>query len=181
MNQKRGMGIGQVFVFIVAGITFAFIMIFGYKMISDFMGKGETVQFVQFKNDLEGDIKKIYTEYGAIRIENYVVASKYQQICFVDLDTKPSNEERAKLCSLNQYACDLWQEAWINPEKTGYQAIDENVFLTPSEGTTAIKVHRLAIAEGEENRGFLCLRINKGSFSLVLEGKGDHTEISTKN
>mgnify|MGYP005629217997 FL=1 len=47
---KKGMGIGQVFAFIVAGLTFAFVLIFGYGAIADFLDKGETVEFLQFKN-----------------------------------------------------------------------------------------------------------------------------------
>ena len=70
---KKAMGVGQVFIFIVAAITFALIMIFGYKAISGFVSTGEDVAFVQFKTDLENSVRKIYTEYGAVRIESFSV------------------------------------------------------------------------------------------------------------
>jgi len=44
--NKKGLAIGQVFIFIVAAITFALIMIFGYKAISGFISSGEEVEFV---------------------------------------------------------------------------------------------------------------------------------------
>ena len=53
------MGIGQVFVFITAAITFAFILIFGYSAVSDFLEKGETVEFYQFKNTIESSVKAL--------------------------------------------------------------------------------------------------------------------------
>jgi len=86
MTNKKGMGVGEVFVYIVAALTFALIMIFGYKAINDFLVSGEEVEFVQFKNSLESSISKIYTEYGAVRIQNFYVPGKYDQVCFVDFN-----------------------------------------------------------------------------------------------
>jgi len=177
--NKRGIAIGQIFIYIVAAITFALIMIFGYKMITDFQKKGEGVEFFQFKNDLETDVKKIYTEYGAIRNLNLRTPTKYSQICFVNLDLDPKTVpvELQSLCEKDPYACDVWQEAWNNPQNQGYFAVDENVFLTPAaEGQPPIKVYKISLAG--ENQGYLCLPIRQGSFSFTLEGKGDHTEIS---
>jgi hypothetical protein len=178
MNRKA-MGIGQVFIFIIAAVTFALIMIFGYKMVVEFKERGEWLELFQFKNDLENDVKKIYTEYGAVRKINPRTPIEYRQVCFVDLDTDPESvpEEWNALCTKDVYACDLWKEAWVNPQKTGYAAVDENVFLKPlAEGQPPIKVYRIKIYG--ENKGYLCKKIVKGSFSIVLEGKGDHTEIS---
>lgn len=182
------MAIGQVFMFLVAALTFALIMIFGYKAINDFMASGENVAFVQFKTDLETSVKKIYSEYGAVRVKEYFPPMKYTQICFVDLDAEPESGELEELCAENQAACIAWESAQeereINGETIkGYNTIDENVFLTPS-GDVKLKVHRLSVMEldedGEEigTKGYLCEDIKAGKFSLVLEGKGDRTMLS---
>jgi len=47
--SKKALGVGQVFVFIIAALSFALIMIFGYKAIGDFLTPGEKAQFYQFK------------------------------------------------------------------------------------------------------------------------------------
>jgi len=60
---KKGIGVGQVFIFIVAALSFALILIFGYRAIAGFLNSGEEVAFVQFKTSLESSIKKIYTEF----------------------------------------------------------------------------------------------------------------------
>lgn len=164
--NKKGLGVGEVFIFIVAAITFALIIIFGYKAISGFLQSGEDVAFVQFKTSLESSIKKIYTEYGSVRIEKYDVPAKYTQICFVNLDAEYDKE----LCEYNQIACSLWEDS------KGYDSVDENVFLKPT-APVKIKVHDISVDE-EEGKDFLCIPIVKGIFTLGLEGKGDRTELS---
>ena len=65
--SKKAMGVGEVFVYIIAALTFALIMIFGYKAINQFLEKGQQVEFVQFKTELESSVKNIYSEYGSVR------------------------------------------------------------------------------------------------------------------
>jgi len=165
-NKKQAMAIGQVFIFIVAALTFALIMIFGYRTIAQFMHSGEEVQFVQFKTDLESAVKKIYSEYGSARIEKFYAPANYKQICFLDLDA-PYDEG---LCAFDSIACDAWQST------ENYEKAQANVFLQPL-GTKEIKVYKIKIAP-EENANFICLNLQNGMFSLYLEGKGDHTQIS---
>lgn len=157
---KKAMGIQQVFVFIVSAIVLAMIIIFGYSAITDFLEKGEQVEFFQFKSSLESSISKIYSEYGAVRQQDYSLPMRYEQICFVDLDA----EYDSALCDFNAVACDVWETAYDS--QMGYDGVDENVFLKPS-AEVAIKVRKLEI-----DGGFLCLPIEGGSFSLRLEGRG---------
>lgn len=169
--NKRGVGVGQVFVFIIAAVTFALVMIFGYKAINGFLESGEDVAFIQFKNDLESSVKKIYTEYGAVRIEEFTTPLTYEQICFVDMEYTPNEEEVSSLCAVNQVACSAWQVG----SGSDFSGVEENVFLTPS-APVKMKVYRLEFV-GEENH-FLCIPIKNGHFSLALEGRGDKTKIS---
>ncbi|MBT4805178.1 hypothetical protein HON71_03325 [Candidatus Woesearchaeota archaeon] len=180
--NKKGMGVGQVFVFIVAALTFALIMIFGYQTISKIIISGEEVAFVQFKTDLEDSVKKIYTEFGAIRIEKFFPPEKFEHICFVNMNYDFSVEEKEALCKENPLACDVLDEAQLGVEEgrcfTGYDCVEKNIFFKP-QSTVAIKVYQISLAdsEGEEEFGFLCKKIIQGTFSLGLEGKGDHTEL----
>lgn len=170
LKDKKGMGIQQVFVFIVAAITFALVLIFGYSSIADFIDKGEQVEFYQFKSSLESSIKKIYSEYGAVRQETYYLPGAYHQICFIDLDHEPSQLELNALCEIDPLACDVWETA--GDSGLGYEGADENVFLTPS-APVSLKVYKVDIDDG-----YLCMDISKGSFTLRLEGKGAETYLS---
>jgi len=163
----------MIFIFIVTALTFALIMIFGYKAIGDFLVKGEQVEFYQFKTDLESSVKKIYTEADSVNEVDFRLPLKYEKICFVDLETNyPSDNS----CTFDVYGCDVWQEAFNSGKK--YEGADENVFLEPA-GPVQIKVYKLIIDDNDRvEDGVLCVDIVKGKFKLRLEGKGDRTRIS---
>jgi hypothetical protein len=175
---KKGLGIGQAFIFIVAALTFALIMIFGYKAINDFISSGEDVEYVQFKTRMEGSFNKLYTEYGSVRIEEFHPPVRHKQVCLVDVDYKEENvqEQIYKLCLKDQIACDVWQSAL--DDDYGYSNIEQNVFLKPS-GDHPVKVYRMKLVdEYGEKVGFLCEDIFKGRFTFVLEGKGNYVEVN---
>src|SRR3989338_10880354 len=139
------MGVGQVFIFIVAALTFALVMIFGYRAVVDFLARGEQIEFLQFKNDLENSVKKIYTEYGALRKETFFLLGKYEQICFVDFDL-PYNPS---LCSPDPVACSVWEDA------ESYGTTDENVFLQPV-APVLLKIFRFQVVPRNlDEAGFL--------------------------
>ena len=180
--DRKGVAIAQVFVFIVAAITFAFITIFGYQAISDFISSGEEVAFIQFKNDLEGSVKKIYTEYGAVRVETYRLPIGYERICFVNFDFLGGMDG---LREISPYAYDLYDTALedrdrVDDDKTLYELTQQNVFLMPPS-QHKIKTIPITIMDYSSGNqiGYLCEEINKGRFSIVLQGKGSHTEIAS--
>ena len=164
MMDTKAMGVGQVFVFIIAAITFSLIMIFGYKALTDFMHQGEKVQFFQFKTDIERSIKEIYTEYGAVRVQEFRTPAKTSQVCFVDFDAAYDPD----LCQKDVLACTLWETS------PGFLKVDQNIFLTPP---AEIKIKGGAKIKME--KGFLCLPVQEGTFKITLEGKGDHTYLSS--
>lgn len=175
---KKGMGIEQVFIFIVVAITFALIMIFGYKAVNEFISKGERVEFVSFKTELESAVKSIYTEYGSVRIKEFSLPGGYEKICFIDLDKPyPKNDADGNdICNsqVDEVACDTWKTAEL--QGGGLDKADRNVFLEPP-AATKIKVYKIE-TEGGPVPGAVCLAVNKGRFKLRLEGKGDKTLIS---
>ncbi len=170
--SKKAMGIGEVFVYIIAALTFALIMIFGYKAINQFLEKGQQVEFVQFKTELESSVKKIYSEYGSVREVRYRLPSGYTQVCFVDLD-KSYLENCNTLHLTDPVACTVWKQAQdrVGENEIAYDNADENVFLTPP-APVKIKVYKLNIPEG-----ILCIPLTQSSFSLRLKGEGDKTAL----
>ncbi len=168
MKSKKGFVIGQVFIFILVLVTFALIMIFGYKTISGFLESGEEVEFVQFKNDLEGSINRLYTEFGAVRVEKFSLPLRFQKICFVDLNYQgeDSTELLQSFCQEDPLNCGVWEDAM------GGENVDQNLFLTPV-AKRKIKIEKMAV-----NGGFFCEEVVGGTFRLRLEGKGHKTELS---
>ncbi len=168
MNSK-GVGVSQVFIYIIAAITFAVIMIFGYNAITDFIEKGEQVQFIEFSNKLQSDIVRLYSEYGSVREFSYTPPTKHTQICFVNLDYTELNKEDEiqRLCQKDPVACEVWLTADSSADA------DQNVFLVPP-GFAKIKVSAI---ETEEGTGFFCEDVVEGSFTIRLEGLGDRTRV----
>ena len=162
INSKKGLAIGQVFVFIVAAITFAVIMIFGFRAITDFLNTGEDVSFVQFKTSLEKEVKQIYTEYGSARIVQFYPPTEDEQICFVNMGA----DYDAELCNKDPIACSVWKDS------EGYGSVEENVFLRPV-APVKLKIYEIEINNTGKN--YLCLPIVNGVFDLYMEGRGDHT------
>ena len=194
MNSK-GLGVGQAFTFIVLAVTFSLVMLFGYKSISGLLVQGEQIELVQFQKDLQNSIKVLYTDFGTVREEQFRLPGKYTQVCFVDMDFEDLDtnldldnaninlQDNPALQNKDAVAYSVWDDAQTarsnagNPADTytGYDAVEYNVFLQPAG---LFKVFHIKIkddAQGE--RGFLCLPIREGQFSLRLEGKGDHTEL----
>ncbi len=177
MNTK-GLGVGEVFVYILAAVTFAAIMLFGYKAINSFLESGEAVEFVQFTNDLQNSILKIYSEYGAVRVKNFYVPGEYTQICFVDFEVPyaPPCTEDAIACAAWEQVRGRWDGESDDQKKTEILAgVEENVFLTPLQEHPRLKVHAIRCA-GEA--GICCFPIVNGRFELQLEGQGDATKVA---
>lgn len=192
---KKAQVIGQVFVYILAAVTFVLISLFGYNAITQFVGNSEQVEFLSFKNHLEKSVKDIYTEYGAVRQEKYSLPAEYTKLCLVNLEATRANFSNnptdatsiESLCKQNALACSVVNEMF-SPQNNGnanggaYGAFDSNVFLSPTS-PYSIKLYRFTLCDMKESGEcpqvpFLCVPLHKGLLNLVLEGKGDHTEIS---
>ncbi len=174
--NKKGLGVEQVFIFILVVLTFGLITIFGYKSVTGFMEKGEQVQFVGFKTDLENAVKRISTDYGSVRTEDFRLPGKYSQVCFVDMGYLPTEDEIEELCEFDDFACEVWRDAWeVNQGGgDGYEKVDDNVFLDPS-APVSLKVYRIKMADGN---GFSCGRVSDGKFTLRMQGGGSYTQVS---
>ncbi|MFC1801138.1 hypothetical protein ACFLZB_01645 [Nanoarchaeota archaeon] len=187
LKNKKAQTIGQVFIYIMAIIIFAAILIFGYKAISEFIDRGESVGFITFKTDLEKSVKTIYSDYGSVTIYNVEnplrVPGKYEEICFVDL-SKPLPSS-GSFCANHPIACDAWGTAYqagISSGTDGWQEGEQNVFLRPL-GEIAIKVYKITVDSNSNNvdddsDGYLCFNLTQGRLNMRIEGKGDHAFIS---
>lgn len=164
--NRRGVGVSEIFIYIITIVTFALIMIFGFKAILGVIKDTQKIELVQFKSDLENSVDRLYSEFGAVRKEEFLAPNTHRQICFIDLDYAPSPDEVAALCELDPIACEVWKES------SGTETEEENVFLTPA-AEARIKVSKISL-----DKGFLCVPIRNGKFFLILEGKGDRTSIS---
>lgn len=158
---KRAQVIGQVFIFILAGLVFVLILGYGYKAITQLLERGEQVQLLDFRNELESVINTIKRDYGSVQRVDLRVPAKTDTVCLVSSDAEDITD--TELQQLQQ-DYPLLAGAWT----TG----TENVFLIPRQ-PTPIRVNDLKV-EG----GYACLPAINGRVSLRAEGAGNKAAVS---
>ncbi len=171
---KKAQVAGQIFIYLFAAIVFITIFIYGYKAITGFIQKGEDIAFITFKTKLEAEIERISTEPGDVIVFNQrnqlKVPSKYEQVCFIDLEKDPP--PITDFCDPSQdypVICHAWE-----------QKVEENVFLIPP-APSPIFVGKIEI---DAKRGdfyddhYLCLPVKQSLLYLRIEGRGNRAFVT---
>ncbi len=165
-SPKRAQMIGQVFIFILAGLLFVLILGYGYRAITNFIARGEEVQLLDFRNELESMITTIKHDYGSVQRVELRVSSKTEEVCLVtSLATyKPEDVKISGWEKPFKDAHPLLYNAW----STG----TENVFLIPRQPTPLLMQDVLV------ETGYVCVPVVGGRVSLRVEGTGNKAKIS---
>jgi hypothetical protein len=159
--SRRAQIIGQVFIFIIAGLVFVLILGYGYKAITHLLERGEQVQLLDFRNELESVMNTIKRDYGSVQRVDLRVPAKTETVCLVSSDQEDIAD--VELQQLQQ-EYPLLAGAWA----TG----TENVFLIPRQ-PTPIRVNDMKV-EG----GYSCVAAINGRVSLRVEGAGNKAAVS---
>lgn len=160
-NTKAEM-IGQVFIFILAGLIFVLIITYGYKAVSYFLERQQEVLMVDIKTDLDTAVEGIKRSQGSVRKLVLKLPGEYKAICFFDFETCGELTD-ANLSDLNQNTKVLWG---IDACKSG----SENVFTVPR--TPGVSMTEITV-----DGGYVCVPNNNG-VTLKLEGTGRKAKIS---
>jgi hypothetical protein len=159
--MKRAQMIGQVFIFILAGLVFVLILTYGYRAISGFIEKGEQVELLDFRNELDSAIAVIKRDYGSVQRLDLRVPSGTDEVCFVT-----SREEGI---------APPWEESLQreHPLLHGSWATGaENVFLIPRQPTPML------IPDIQVEQGYCCVATVKSRIALRVEGTGNRAKVS---
>jgi len=157
--MKKGQMIGQVFIFILAGLVFVLILGYGYRAITTFMERGQEVQLLDFRNELDSTVNMIKRDYGSVQRIDLRVPAKTEVVCFANAKDE-TTQDLARL--KEQYP--LLYTAW----STG----SENVFLLPRSPTP------LLIKDISLENGYCCITVAGGRVSLRMEGLGNKAKIT---
>lgn len=159
--MKRAQTIGQVFIFIMAGLVFILILAYGYRAVTDLLERGEEVQLLDFRNELESSIEVIKRDYGSVQRANLRMPSKTEEVCIVSSDYNDVNAGQL------EQERPLFFSAW--------KAGSENVFLIPRQ-PTPIFIKDILV-DDPNKFGFDCYTVYRGSLSLRVEGTGNKAKI----
>ncbi len=167
--MKKGQIAGQIFIYIIAIVVVGFIIVYGYSAIKGFSEKGEQVEFITLKTDIENNFKSIVSDYGSIKRPNLDVPGKFEMICFVD-KTKAAAAQTSSLCMEGDND-DFYEPVICATWSLG----KDNVYLVP-DGSISWDVGNIVINEGDP---FLCIEVIHNKIKLQLKSLGDKVRVST--
>ena len=167
---------GQVLVFLLAGIIFALILAYGYRAVNDFLARADEVALIELKSDLKTSIRAVASSQDVQR-KVFDLPQETTRICFINTNISDvSIISTTSICKepgpganpadfpdYRPIICDSWMDG-----------IPQNVFLIPRV-SIKIEVGRIDFEGGVHNR---CFEARDSRVALRLEGRGDRTRIS---
>lgn len=160
-KSKRAQIIGQIFVFILAGLVLALVITYGYKAIKHFTARSEEVALVDFQNDFFTAVEGVKYDFGSIRKTELRLPSKFLGLCVVNIDNCPSSTPLL-----------------ILPGKTISLDWMLDACLTGSANSFLIPRFDLLIQDVVVDGDFICVPNIDGRVILRLEGLGKKAKVS---
>jgi len=164
LEKNKAQMIGQVFIFILAGLVFILIITYGYQAISYFLERQEEVVMVDFQTDLEIAIEGVKRDYGTVRKIDIKLPSEIQGVCFFDPVTC-SDATSPRLTTPTQTIPVPWA-------KEACELKSGTVFTVPRQ--IELDFQDIQVEEGYE-----CVPNLDGRVTLRMEGTGRKAKISS--
>ena len=168
LQRKDGQTIGEVFIYIVAIVLVALILVYGYKAIRTLNKDIEDVSVIKFQTNLQNTIDRVAADYGSVKIYNEKdplnVPSSYNFVCFADTSDANAKQNAAQLAG---------DFPLIQDSLSGAYAAKENIFLVDKDLKQALFIDKLKV-----DGFFFCTPIVQGKIYLAVEGFGDYAKIS---
>jgi len=159
--------IGQIFIFILAGLVFILIVTYGYKAIQYFIERQEQIVLVDFRTDLEIAVEGVKRDYGTVRKVDLKLPTKYYGVCFFDYVSTTCDPKEPttdpKLITPGQTFNVKWAEDTCKLKSA-------NVFIIP-------RTQDFDLPDIQVDTGYICIP-NTGIVTIRLEGTGKRAKIS---
>lgn len=162
MSSKRSQIPSQIFIYVVAIILFSFVLVYGYNAIKGFKERSEQISYIKFKTDLISTVKRISSDYGTLKREEFFIGGEYKEVCFVQSYKPPTN-----------LAANIPNPLIKDSVGSG---VDKNTFLFTTKLQESFNVGKINVTN--ENKGYLCIDTVNGKVKIQFLGKGDHALVS---
>jgi hypothetical protein len=153
--------IGQVFIYILAGLVFILIITYGYRAVQYFLERQEQVVMVDFRTDLETAVENVKRDFGTVRKVTLALPSQYFGVCF--LDPVACSSATPELVLPNQKISVPWAQDACAVKSA-------NVFVVP-------RTLDLYLPDLQVSGGFVCIP-NVNGVTVRLEGTGKKAKVS---
>lgn len=177
-NRKNGQVANQAFIYIMAGIIFAMVLMFGYNAVRDFSAKSDYVGLIDFKTELESTINGIASTQDRVEKE-FLIPGSHKELCMVDMtqggyqNCRSSGTNCYNYCigslkgELPNVVCNAWKDN-----------VSQSIFLLPY-ADISFKTVRIQLLDEDtgEDKGFLCTDVVRGRVKFQFTGKGNRAQI----
>lgn len=153
--------IGQVFIYILAGLVFILIITYGYRAVQYFLERQEQVVMIDFRTDLETAVENVKRDFGTVRKVTLKLPSQYFGVCFLDPVTCASGTP--ELVLPNQKISAPWAQDACAVKSA-------NVFVVP-------RTLDLYLPDLQVTGGAVCIP-NLNGVTVRLEGTGKKAKVS---
>ena len=90
--MKKAQIQAQVFVYVLAMLVIALVLLYGYRSINTMKERANQVDLLAFKNDMTKSIEKVSNDYGTVRVPTFNIPKEYKEVCFIDIDNNGMKE-----------------------------------------------------------------------------------------
>jgi hypothetical protein len=179
MISKKAMMVGQIFIFVLSMFIVLFILIYGYRVINNFIGTSSGVEMLQFRKNMENYVKSFSTEFGSVGYRTLSAPGDVKQLCFTDYYNP--------VTSLTN--CDGSGQSNIHPviddSHKGVANIRQmkNLFLIDVKGNVIESdfMGNITVRSSDPDVfycNYLCIDSFRGQFNLKIQGMGVGVQIS---
>jgi len=174
----------QIFMYVLGAIVFVMVLIYGYKSISEIKDKGQLVEILRARNDLDSKVKALRTEYQTVRYHTLLLPPTFTKVCFID-SVKAESLGSTALNAFNGIATESPAAAAVVDGSTSTSRIEQNVFLTPApSGTPEFYISNMRIFNGvsaetsyNNNPFWFCMPTQQGRIELKMTGLGKYVRV----
>jgi len=180
IKGKKGIMVGQIFIYSLSLFIVSFILIYGYTVISDFIGSSSNVELLQFQKNVENYVKSYSTEYGSEGYKEISAPGDIITICFTDYyDLSSSLNPCSGLTTIYQVIDDSYNTDGLSRDVRE----KKNIFLVDVKGevTNSYYLGNVSVmpqSGGPVSCNYLCIDSLQGKFHVRIKGKGIGVEIS---
>jgi len=174
--NKKAMDPGQIFIYAISLFVVAFILIFGYMVINDFIGSSSDVEMLQFQKEMERYVESYSSDYGSRGYKSVSMPSDIYEICFTeyyDMNTYITGCDGTDL--VYPVIKDAYGGGDVPREK-------KNFFLINSKEQVVKSYYlgNITVSDKEKTCNYLCIKNYKGKFNFRIRGDGLSADISSE-
>jgi len=159
--------IGQVFIFILAGLVFILIITYGYRAVQYFLEQQEQVILVDFRTDLEIAVEGVKRDYGTVRKVQLKLPKKYLGVCFFDYVSQTCSAQTPTINPKLEHPTQVVGVKWA---EDACKIKSANIFTVPRD-------QNIDLPAIEVDGGYVCIP-NVGGITLRMEGTGRRAKVS---